>query len=528
LTLAQPGDKIHRLSFVLRQSTNSLSVVLSVPWGIMKSSQSLGRRSVAAISWNAIASLTGVVVGLVRSILLARLLPIEVFGVYAFANSVVALTSPFPSFAMGGAFLHRAPETQDEDHAAAVHFTLKLIFTLIWAAVLVVGAVAFVSGQDRTALLALVVVGIGNHLTQTPELILIRRVVHRRLALTRLLNSLLSALITLGLAWRGVTLWALLSTNIVTLVVRLTTLYIWKPVWRPRLAWSTAVVRYYLSFGSQALAASLILRALDRVDDLWTRIFLGTTPLSFYSRAYRFATYPRNVLAAPINMVATGTYAELKGDRLRLSRAFFRVNALLVRTGFLLAGLLALVAPEFIRLLLGARWLPMLDAFRLMLVFTLLDPIKVTVGALFIAVGRPDQVLKARSIQLGVLVLGLFVLGLWLGIAGVALAVNIMLTVGMIILLRQARAYVDFSPWRLFVAPAVALTAGIAIVHVISTLFVGAVSDWHIGFAKTLIYTSIYVIVLLALERRQIIEMISFLRTIRTRSYPKPNSDRHS
>ena len=45
----------------------------------------------------------------------------------------------------------------------------------------------------------------------------------------------------------------------------------------------------------------------------------------------------------------------------------------LIQFAYLLgAVLLALVAPEFIRLALGAKWLPMLTAFRLMLVFTLL------------------------------------------------------------------------------------------------------------------------------------------------------------
>jgi len=217
------------------------------------------------------------------------------------------------------------------------------------------------------------------------------------------------------------------------------------------------------------------------------------------------------VLATPVNLVAGGAYAELKEDRARLSRAFARTNALLLQSGFFLAGLIALVAPEFIRLMLGARWLPMLAAFRLMLVFTLLDPIKITVAGLFIAVGRPDQVVKARVAQLGVLVAGLLLLGPSLGIAGVALAVDVMLVVGMAVLLWQARIYVDFSLGGLFAVPGLALLLGMLLSLGASALPGIEGCDWRTGFVKVMVFSAVYVVILLALERRQLRETVSLL-----------------
>lgn len=472
---------------------------------------SLARRSIVSTGWNIAAQLIDVAILFVRSVLLARWLPVEVFGIYALANSIVTLTAPLPSFGMGPAFLHRTAETQDEERAAAVHFTLKLVFVSLWAVLLTIGALLLADGQDRTALVSLAVIRAGVQLTQTPKLILIRRIVHRRLAIMQVLGTLLATLFALALAWQGVTLWALLVIDLCSLVMNVIVLYVWRPVWRPRLAWSRSVVRYYLRFGGQTVVADLISRALDRVDDIWTGLFLGKVPLSYYSRAYSFATYPRLILAGPVNTVAGGTYAELKEDRKRLSQAFFRINALLIRSGFLLGGVLALVAPEFIRLVLGAKWLPMMDAFRLMLVFTLLDPIKVTVGSLFMAVGKPRQVVNARAIQLTILIVGLFVLGPRLGIVGVALAVNIMLIVGMVILLWRARTWVDFSPRRLFGAPILALVLALGFAYGANTIPGVAGSDWRTGFVKTAVYTLVYGTVLLVSERQQLLEMFSFL-----------------
>lgn len=472
---------------------------------------SLVRRSVTSVGWNVGVSTIQILVGFGRSVLLARLLPVEVFGVYAFSASIVVLSGVLPSFGMGGAFSHRSEETADEEQAAAVHLTLELIFVTAWMILLGGGALVFTTGQTRLALMVLTLTHGGVMLTNTPSLILVRRVVHRRLALLQSINILLSAVTAVLLALGGIELWALLSTDVITLVLSIFFLYLWRPVWRPRLAWSPPTMRYFLRYGSRNVVAQGLLRALDRVDDLWTGTYLGDTAMGYYSRAYAFASYPRMILAQPINKVAIGTYAEVAHNRKRLSQAFFRTNALLVRSGFFLAGLLALIAPEFIGILLGTKWLPMLDAFRLMLVFTLLDPIKATVANLFLAVGRPEEVLRARVIQLAVMVIGLFVLGPLLGIAGVALAVDLMLVVGIGILLYQSRRYVDFSLKTLFLAPSIGVVLGVFLARLAMTLPSMLGSLWRTATVKAAVFSLVYLGALLILERRRLFDMFSML-----------------
>lgn len=471
----------------------------------------LAQRSVTSATWNVISNLSKTALLFGRSLLLARLLPVEVFGTYAFASSVVGLSVIFANFGISGALLHHAPETEDEEHAAAIHFTLKFIFLLIWATLLVTFTLLFAEGQTRVALLLLTFTTSGIQLFETSQVILQRRVIHRRLALLQLLNASFTTLVALSLAWQGVTLWALLATDVVTLIVTIVILYIWRPVWRPRLTWSGAKMRYFLSFGGRSFIPAILVQALDRVDDLWTGFYLGKTALGLYSRAYTFATYPRHILADPVNMVATGTYAELKTDRLRLSQAFFRTNALLIRGGFFFAGLLALLAPEFIRLVIGIKWLPMLDAFRLMLIFTMLDPIKSTISKLFLAVGKPEEVIPVRLMQLTILIGGLFLLGPIFGIAGVAIAVDAMLVTGIIMLLWRARTYVNFSLRKLVVAPTLALLIGLMLAYSLSKLPSVVGSDWRTGFVKLAVFSVGYSVVILILEHQQISDLLSFL-----------------
>lgn len=470
----------------------------------------LAQRSLTSFTWTAFAGLVTLPVSFVQTVLLARLLPVEFFGLFGGLAALVSLSYPLAEFGLSAAVLHRAPETQDEDRAMAVFFTLRLLFSAVWAVVLLVPAVLALTGLRRDVLVVLVLTTLVHRLAVTGQLVLIRRVEHRRLAVIDILQTVLVFLISVTVAALTGSVWALTVAPLIQAGLNWFVLAVYRPVWRPRLAWDPPAMRYFLGFGGRMVGGNFLAIALDYIDDLWTNLSLGDTALGLYSRAYRFANYPRSILAEPVNTVTTGMYAELKGERALLSRTFFRINALLVRSGFLLAGWLALIAPHFIVIFLGEKWLPMLVAFRLMLIYTLLDPIKLTVANVLFASGQPERATLARVVQFVTLIAGLFILGPRYGIAGVALAVDLMLVVGIVLLLVFARRHVDFSVLRLFAAPTLALAVGlIAGAFAGRAAFAGG-SDWLALVAISLTFVAAYSTVLLALERGEIIEMVQW------------------
>lgn len=484
---------------------------------------SVVQRSVTSFSWNLVAQVIAIGVGFVRSILLARLLQIDTFGIYAGALAVVGLASILPTLGLSGAFVHRAPETRDEEHAAAVFLSLQLLATGLWLALMVGMVLLFSSGPTRTALL---VISATTALEQTAlvhNALHVRRVAHRRLALVGTIGVLATAVVTVGMAWWGFELWALLAGEIAVAVAFAFGLMAFRPIWRPRLAWDAAIVRYYLRFGLPNMAATLIENALQRVDDLFVRYRLGVTEMGFYSRAYTFASYPRSVLSAPVALVAGGAFAELAHNREQLSKAFFRTAALLARAGFLLAGWLVLIAPEFVILLLGEKWLPMVPIFRLLSIFALLDPLRDVLSQLFIAVGQPARLALFRLIQLGVLVVGLAVLGTAWGTVGVALAVDLMLLTGIALLIWAVRPWVDFSSLRLFGLPALALLLALAATQG-ALLWLAPGNLWLSATLKSLLFVGIYGGVLLAGEGRELAQMVQAVRSQLRRAPATPKA----
>jgi O-antigen/teichoic acid export membrane protein len=244
-------------------------------------------------------------------------------------------------------------------------------------------------------------------------------------------------------------------------------------------------------------------QAIDRIDDLWTGTFLGRVPLGLYSRAYAFATYPRRMLGDALSAVSAGTFAELKSDPARLAAAFSGIHGLVVRAGFLVAGLLAVPAPEMVAGLLGTRWLPMVEPFRVMLAFAVLAPLERSLAQFHAAVGRPGRVVAARALQLAALAAGLVALGPALGVAGVALAVSAAAAVAVALLLAGARSIVPVSVARLFGAPSLALAVALAAAWLAGAGLREA-PEFGRAAARTSAFALAYLTVLLALERRRL------------------------
>ena len=283
-------------------------------------------------------------------------------------------------------------------------------------------------------------------------------------------------------------------------------------MWFPHLGWNKTEIRWLRDFGLKGMANANLTYALDRFDDFWVGTFLGKTALGYYSRAYELARYPRRLAANPLLTVFFPTFARLQSDRARLSKAFVRSSAIIIRFGLWIALLFIIMAPELI-LFLGEEWYPMLLTLQLMVVYTMLDPASLVASNLLIAVGYPGKLARTRLVQALFFVPAVVLLGQWQGIEGVAIAANLMILLGIVILYGQVREFVDFSAARLWVRPLLAMAVTGGIVWLGETYW-GDTAVWLAVILKGSLITGIYFALLFLLERKESVNNWSLLKNI--------------
>ena len=151
----------------------------------------------------------------------------------------------------------------------------------------------------------------------------------------------------------------------------------------------------------------------------------------------------------------------------------------------------------------------MVLTFRLMIFYALLDPLIVTSGDLIMAVGQPRILTRIRAFQLLIFVPAVIILARYFGINGVAVAADLMLVTGVVLILAQVRKYVDFSLWKMLRYPTLGLLLGGGI-----AFFVGqrlpVESDFLSLLLKGGVAAVIYGGLLLLLERNE------YMKTLRT------------
>jgi O-antigen/teichoic acid export membrane protein len=466
------------------------------------SSADIASRAVRGSFYSLTAAGVTITLGFARSVLLARLLLPEHFGVVTLAMFYVALAAKLQALGLDQALIHR----QDTDETIRrTYFTLR-IGTVLLSSLLVVAA-APVLGYLYPAmpllawvLLALIGVEIVKSLSTVQETMLGKDLAFRQLAITDVVASVVMTAVAPFLAWLGWGVWALVAEQASGILARLGMTWGIFRRWSPHVGWDRAAVRWFWEYGKPTWGASNLNLLLDRFDDFWIGTTLGKTPLGYYSRAYEFARYPRRVVADSLVSVFNPVFARLQKDRLHLSQAFYRTAYIILRSGFLISGAFALVMPEFIHVVIGDQWAPMLLTFRLMLIYTLLDALLMMGGNLLFAIGRPHLVQRTTMVQ-ALFFIPAVVLGaqFW-GINGVALAADGMLVLGGMVLYRYLRQVVDFSLLRLVLWPTLALGVAWSAGLVLEAGW-QVTGAWEMAIGKLVLFSGLYLTLLLALER---------------------------
>ena len=371
--------------------------------------------------------------------------------VVALAHYFTGIVARVRGFSIDAAYINRQDPTKQYK---STYILLHLLFDGGTLAV-IIALIPIIQSwypDQPDLMLTLLAIGIANlffGFSQIQETFIAKALRFKQIATVDLISSIMMTIVTITMAFLGFGLWALLAEQLVGALVRFS--MVWGP-FRDKgvgLAWDRQSLRELFDFGIHGWVFSNIHYQLDRFDDFWIGSRLGSGPLGIYAKAYEFARYPRRIFANPLLKILFPVFAKLQDDRERLSKTFFRTMFFLYRTGLVISGVLLLIIPEVVEVLIGEQWVSMILPFRLMLFYTLFDPLLMIIQNMFIAIGSPEIPRNGTYAQILVFVPAVIIGASLQGIAGVAVAANLMLVVGIVFHFRHVRRRLDFSLWQI-------------------------------------------------------------------------------
>jgi PST family polysaccharide transporter len=358
---------------------------------------------------------------LLTTVVLARLLTPEDFGLVAMVTSFTALFFLLRDLGLSTATVQRADITHGQ---VSVLFWINAAAGVLLAACVIALAgpiSSFYGIPQLKGIVWLVSLGLPmGGLTVQHEALLQRQMKYGTLAVIELAAATSGAASGIALAWGGAGYWALVTIPLVTSAATL--LGTWLACnWRPGLPARGTGVRPMVGFGSHMAAFAVINYLARNLDNVLIGRFLGAGPLGLYSRAYALLMFPLTRLNTPLSAVAVPALSRLVGEPERYRRAYCEATESIQMVSVPGTAFLMVSADWVIQLVLGPQWHAATRIYALLGLAGLVQPLASSTGWLFTSQGRASEMSRWGLIG-GVLSIASFIVGLPWGAVGVAAA----------------------------------------------------------------------------------------------------------
>jgi lipopolysaccharide exporter len=379
-------------------------------------------KAIRGVPWTLLAYAGSKAINVVTTVVLARLLVPEDFGIIALANLTMNVVNVLKDFGLGGAFVLQ--QDLDERGKGTI---LTLLMAMGTGGALLLAAASplvaeFFHEERLTAVLAFLSITVFfGGFASFYETALWRELEFRRRFVAFAAQSLSFAAIAIGLALLGAGLWSMVVGQTAAAVVLCAALYVLSP-YHVRPAFDRESARRTLGISKGFLLQGGIAIVQTNVDYLAVGRVLGAVQAGFYSVAFRMSELPFYMVAEPVGKVTFPAFARMRERGESIQGSFLSALRLVALAACPLGVLLSATANPFVETIFGQKWLPMIGATVVMGLWGAVRPLQTTLAWLLNSVEEATVTGVVASVGLVFLVPGLFLAADLGGITGVAWA----------------------------------------------------------------------------------------------------------
>ena len=386
--------------------------------------ESLRERVIIGIGWTTLNRISQQGLKFAISVLLARLLTPEAFGLVGMIVVFTGFASLFADAGFGAALVQR--EEIEERHLSSVFWLqagLGILLTLMLAAI--APLVAQFYGEPVLEVLTMfVAIQFTIESLGTVQTALFRRKMDfKKITIVKLVATVVSGGVAIDLALLDYGVWSLVWQTVLNTTADVAAVWILSS-WYPQFLFRRSAIRELLSYSGNLLGFNAINYWTRNSDDLLIGRYVGSAGLGIYNRAYETMMLPIYLIRGIIGEVMFPTLSRLQKDVDHVRRVYLRATRTI---GFIsipmMCGLMV-VAESFVLALFGPKWEAVVPVLRVLCLIGIKQPVSSTTGWIFKSQGRTDQMFYWNLVVSTATVLS-FIVGVQWGVLGVAIAFTI-------------------------------------------------------------------------------------------------------
>ena len=335
----------------------------------------LEHKVVSGVVWSFAEKFLTMLVQMVVSIIVARRLMPEDFGVMAILTffTSVALTIVDSGFSQT---LIRKREPSDSDYRSVFLFNVVValvLYFVLWALAAPIARFYGHSVIKDVAPVLFLLLPI-NSLCVVQTVMFTREFRFKLLSNIVFFASLVSGVVAVAMAVAGCGIWALVAQRLLQMGIKAVAFWLIRR-WRVRGGVSLSALRDMAPFSLRLLATDLIASIYNNVAQLFVGKIYSTASLGYYSQAQKLKDLAVISTVQSVQGVTYPALSKLSADDEKFSAGYERIVRLLSFVLFpAMLGLVAISSDMFM-LLLGERWMPTVPYFRILALSGMVYPL---------------------------------------------------------------------------------------------------------------------------------------------------------
>ena len=362
----------------------------------------LKKNTLLGLAWTFMERIGTQVVSFIVSIVLARLLLPEQYGVIAFITIIINLLDIFVTSGFSSALIQK----KDADE---IDFSSVLFFNIAFSAVLYVilffsaPLIAKLTDFDNLVLI-IRVMGIGilfSAVSSVIHALLTRKMLFKKFFWASFGGTAASAVVGITLAVKlepefGV--WALVAQYLTNIVIDAIILFI-VAKWIPKLKFSFKRLKQLLSYGWKVLVSNFINAVFLDIRTFVIGIGYSASDLAFYNKGRQFPNLAVSNINSTIQSVLFPVLSKKQDDKSEIKRIMRRAIKTSAYVILPVVFGLASVADPLVRVALGEKWLECVPYLQIACATFSLQPLQTANLQAIYALGRSDIALKLEVIK---------------------------------------------------------------------------------------------------------------------------------
>ena len=339
------------------------------------SAERLEHKVVSGVVWSFAEKFLTMLVQMVVSIIVARRLMPEDFGVMAILTffTSVALTIVDSGFSQT---LIRKREPSDSDYRSVFLFNVVVALVLYFVLWALAAPIARFYGHSviRDVAPVLFLLLPINSLCVVQTVMFTREFRFKLLSNIVFFASLVSGVVAVAMAVAGCGIWALVAQRLLQMGIKAVAFWLIRR-WRVSGGVSLSALREMAPFSLRLLATDLIASIYNNVAQLFVGKIYSTASLGYYSQAQKLKDLAVISTVQSVQGVTYPALSKLSADEEKFSAGYERIVRLLSFVLFpAMLGLVAISSDMFM-LLLGERWMPTVPYFRILALSGMVYPL---------------------------------------------------------------------------------------------------------------------------------------------------------